>query len=216
MTKRIQIIANLIENADLVVDVGSDHAQLSILLISQNKCQKVINIEKNLKPFENSVNNTKQFGDKITNILSDGFQKIDKNIVLDYVVIAGMGAKTMVDIICKCENKINNIIFCPNNNDNLIRQFAYNNFYKVKKDITIFENSFYYSLIWLSKNDGIKLKTKKDFLIGNKKMKKEDSLFFSLLESKINKLENIENLKKQNKNKYKELQLYRKILKKWQ
>ncbi|MDE5775156.1 MAG: class I SAM-dependent methyltransferase, partial [Malacoplasma sp.] len=40
---RIREIANLINDGKIVVDVGSDHAQLSIFLISENRCKLVYN-----------------------------------------------------------------------------------------------------------------------------------------------------------------------------
>ncbi|MDE6894036.1 MAG: class I SAM-dependent methyltransferase, partial [Malacoplasma sp.] len=101
---RIREIANLINNTKIVVDVGSDHAQLSIFLISENRANLVYNIEKNDKPFLNSVNNTKKYKDKIINLKSDGFEKFDKSIEIDYCTISGMGSKTMIEILCKCIN----------------------------------------------------------------------------------------------------------------
>lgn len=216
ISKRLLEIANLINKTDLVVDLGSDHAQLSILLISQNKAKKVINIEKNIQPFNVGVKNTLKYKDRIENILSDGFDKIDKNIKIDYLVIAGMGAKNMVNIVSKSENKIDNIIFCPNNNEHLIREFAYNNFYLINKDLTINDNGVFYSLFWLSKINGFKPKNnKKYFYLGYKKNSKSDYLFKDLCQLRIKSLEKIPNLKKQNPEKYKELKFYKKVVKKW-
>lgn len=215
-SKRLATIAELIPNTELIVDVGSDHAQLSILLVNSNKAKKVINIEKNLKPFNTSKENTKQYKN-IENIHSDGFEKFDPNIKIDFLTIAGMGSKLMVDIICKSRNKIDNIILCPNNNENLIREFAYKNFYKINKDITIKENDIFYPIIWLSKTKGIKPSFwKSKWYIGNKNLKKEDLLYKDFLEYKIANLKKIENLKKMNKEKYKEYKIYLKELKKWQ
>ena len=217
ITKRIREIANLINNAKIVVDVGSDHAQLSIFLISENRSDVVYNLEKNEKPFLNSVNNTKKYVNKIFNINSDGFEKFDKSLEIDYCTISGMGSKTMIEILCKCINKIKNIIVCPNNNEYLIRKFAYDNFYKIKKDFFIKENDIFYPIIWLSKDDGVKQKKfKRNLLCGESKLKKDDYLYLSYLKSKIFNLKKIENLKKNNKEKYIELKIYKKELKKWQ
>lgn len=216
-TKRIREIANLINDAKIVVDVGSDHAQLSIFLISENRCNLIYNIEKNEKPFLNSVKNTEKYKGKIINIKSDGFENFDKNIEIDYCTISGMGAKTIVEILCKSLNRIKNIIVCPNNNEFLIRKFAYDNFYKIKKDFFIKENGIFYPIIWMSKNDGVRQKGfKKNLLCGEKKMKKDDFLYSSFLKNKISSLEKIDNLKNNNKEKYIELKIYKKELKKWQ
>lgn len=211
---RIEAIANLINNANIVVDVGSDHAKLSTILVSNNKANTVYNIEKNEKPYLNSVNNTKKFKN-IINIKSDGFKEFDKSINIDYCTISGMGALTMIDILCKTPNKISNIILCPNNNEHLIRLFAHNNFYKIKKDFIISDNHILYSIIWLSKDEGIKASKKsKNLYCGNFKFKKEDPFYKEFLMNKISLFENIDNLKKKNKSKFKELQIYKKELRK--
>ena len=51
-------------------------------------------------------------------------------------------------------------------------------------------------------------------LCGEKKVKKNDLLYPLYLENKISSLEKIENLKKNNKEKYIELKIYKKELKK--
>lgn len=216
INNRIRAISNLINNTNIVVDVGSDHAQLSIFLISENRSNVVYNIEKNNKPFLNSVKNTSKYKDRIFNIESDGFEKFDSSITIDFCTISGMGAVNIIDILCKSSNKIKNIIVCPNNNENLIRLFAYNNFYRIKKDFTIKENGLLYPIIWLNKDEGIKPKKRKKYLIcGNKKNKKEDTLYLEYLENKISQLESIPNLKEKNREKYKDLCIFRKELKKW-
>lgn len=216
VNNRIKSISDLINNANIVVDVGSDHAQLSIFLISGNKSKIVYNIEKNNKPFLNSVKNTSKYKDRIFNVESDGFEKFDPTIEIDYCTISGMGCVNIIDILCKVQNRINNIIVCPNNNENLIRLFAHNNFYKIKSDYTVKENGIFYPIIWLSKNDGVKpKKRRKDLICGNKKLKKDDILYKDFLLSKINQLESIEQLKEKNKEKFKDLLIFKKEIKKW-
>lgn len=213
-SNRIESIANLINNAKIVVDVGSDHAKLSTILSSTDRAETIYNLEKNDKPFLNSVNNTKGFKN-IINIKSDGFSNFDKEIEIDYCTISGMGALTMIDILCKSNNKISNIILCPNNNEHLIRLFAHNNFYKIKKDFIVLDNEIFYSVIWLSKTEGVKAsKSKKNLYCGNSKLKKENLFYKEFLINKIKLLNNIDDLKNKNKTKYKELKIYQKELKK--
>ncbi len=56
---KISFIASLINDENIVVDIGSDHAKLSQILVKENKAKKVINIEKNDGPLLNSINSTK-------------------------------------------------------------------------------------------------------------------------------------------------------------
>lgn len=210
---RISEIANLINNANIVVDVGSDHALLSILLIEKKRSKKVINIEKNLKPFEQSKKNTLKYKNEITNILSDGFEKFDPNIHINYLVISGLGSNTILKILGKCKNKVDNLILCSNNNEHLIRFFAKKNKYFIKEDKTIIDNNFFYSLLWLSKKEGKKIFLNRTCYLGIKKIKKNDKNYFKYLEYKIKNLNKIKNLDKKNKKKYQELKWYQKQLK---
>jgi len=47
---RIKAIAKQIEQNSLVVDVGSDHAKLAVLLLNDHIARHVYNIEKNYGP----------------------------------------------------------------------------------------------------------------------------------------------------------------------
>lgn len=216
ISARLKNIANLINEAELVVDVGSDHAQLSILLISNNKANKVINIEKNKEPYLASVKNTYKYN-KIENLLSDGFIEFDPTIKIDYVTIAGMGAKSMIDILLPAKNEISNLILCPNNNEQLIRKFALKNKYKIKKDLVVLENNIYYPIIWLSKNEGFNLSESfKDLILGIHETKEYNKTYFDYLNYKINTLNKIKDIKIHNLEKYNELLLYLEEIKKWQ
>ncbi|MDE7222003.1 MAG: class I SAM-dependent methyltransferase, partial [Ureaplasma sp.] len=50
---RLNKICQLINNANYVVDIGSDHAFLSIALIEQSRAKFVTNIEINKSPLNN-------------------------------------------------------------------------------------------------------------------------------------------------------------------
>ena len=87
---RINEIANLINDANICVDVGSDHANLSIILATEEKAKIIYNLEKNDGPLLNSINNTKQYSN-IKNVKSDGFKNFDSSLLIDYCTISGMG-----------------------------------------------------------------------------------------------------------------------------
>lgn len=210
---RINEIANLINNANICVDVGSDHAQLSIMLVDQNKAKIVYNIEKNHEPYMNSVNNTKKYKN-IINIKSDGFKDFDSSLLINYCTISGLGASTIIEILNGCKNKIENIILCANNNYNLIREFAYKNKWNIYYEKTILVNNIYYEIICLSKILGKKVK-RKDITFGNFKLKKNDQLYIDKLKSILEKTD-IDFFKDKNKDKYKYYIKMRKMVNKYE
>lgn len=205
---RINEIVEFVNKCNIVVDIGSDHALFSKLVIDNDLAKKVYNIEKNLGPLSNSIKNTSEekYRKKIINILSDGFTNFDSNIEIDYCVISGIGANLIVDIISHCSNKIVYFLFCPNNNCWKIREWAQINKYKIVKEKTIIDNGIYYEIILLSKNMGKRIISNYQIYFGIGKIKKYDNLYISKLKYDYQKLvKNFENIEKFNKKKYKEI-----------
>lgn len=210
---RINEIANLINDANVCVDVGSDHANLSIILATEKKAKIIYNLEKNDAPLLNSINNTKQYTN-IKNIKSDGFKNFDSSLLIDYCTISGMGANTIVEILNGCKNKINNIIICPNNNYHLIREWAKINKWKIKFEKTILTKKIYYEIIWLTKTEGKKVLTHNQCLFGIRKIKKNDTLYLQKLKQEF-KSENLDFFKEKNPKKYKYLKKVKRYLNKY-
>lgn len=100
MNKRLILIAKQIKNNENVVDVGTDHAQLPIFLIENNITKNIIATDINSSPLEIAKANlsSKGFENYVELKLTDGLNDIDLNNV-DVIVIAGMGATTIKNII---------------------------------------------------------------------------------------------------------------------
>ena len=131
---RIAFIADLINDAQNVVDVGSDHAYLAKILLVNNKAQHVTNIEVNQGPLENGINNLTKNNllKRTTNILNDGFKGLILEQTFDYCVIAGMGATSIIEILEQNKNQIKNYILQPNTQSYKIRKYLNNHSYQIK------------------------------------------------------------------------------------
>lgn len=205
---RINEIIKFINKCDTIVDIGSDHALLSKLVIDNDLATKVYNVEKNLGPLNNSIKNTidKKYENNIINILGDGFINFDSNIKINYCVISGMGSALIIEIISHCLNNVDYFLFCPNNNCWKIREWAQVNRYKIVNEKTIIDNGIYYEIILLSKNIGKKILTNKQVYFGNRQIKKRDDLFIDKLKFDYQKLlDNFEEIKKYNRKKFREI-----------
>lgn len=210
---RINEIANLINDANICVDVGSDHANLSVILAKEKKAKIIYNLEKNDLPLQNSITNTKAYSN-INNIKSDGFKNFDSSLLIDYCTISGMGANTIVEILNGCKNNINNIILCPNNNYYVVRKWAKDNKWKIKLEKTIFSNKIYYEIIWLTKKEGKRIFSYNQCLFGIRKIKKFDLLFLDKLKYEL-EVEDIDFFKNKNPNRYKYLMKVKRYLNKY-
>jgi tRNA (adenine22-N1)-methyltransferase len=187
---RLDWIVKEIKTNGTVIDVGSDHAQLAIKLLTQGKAKHVYNIEVNSYPYKVTIKNLQNKGlmDKTTNILSDGLKVSLINEKVDYCVIAGIGAKNIVNIL-KEKNKriqIDNFIFVPNNHANVLRAYLKKIKYRIKFERIIKDKNYYYSLIVASLKKGLIIKNKKDIYFGPYNLIHSSKVFECMNQKRLN------------------------------
>lgn len=102
LKKRLLSIAKYVPKDSKVADIGCDHAYLAIYLVQNNIAKTVIASDIVEGPLEAAHKNVlrAQVQDKIYVRKSDGLQNIVPGEV-DCVVIAGMGAGTIMEILDK-------------------------------------------------------------------------------------------------------------------
>lgn len=193
ISKRLKLIATLINN-DNVIDIGCDHALLDIYLSMSGK--KCIASDISEKVLENAKKNIKLYKltDKIGLILSDG----TKNINIpekSSIVISGMGANTIIDILKNTiHDNIDELIIQSNNElDNLRKNICEMGYY-IDKEEAILDKNKYYVIIKFKK--GFKKYNKKELLLGPLLNNKE---YFEYLLNKNNEIINKLNLKNINR-----------------
>lgn len=147
---RLQAIYNLIiEKTNHVVDVGSDHAYLSIALIKNNKANIVSNIEINTLPYENGFNNVKRFHyeNRINFYINDGLKNLSLPPV-NYICISGMGADNIIEIITNNNlNKPNYYLLQPNTDIYKLRKYLLENHYEITNEILVEDKNYFYEVI---------------------------------------------------------------------
>ena len=152
INKRLEKIAKYVEKNSNVIDVGCDHALLSIYLVLNDISNNVVASDINKKPLEQASQNIKLYGlsDFIKVKLSDGISKIGSSI--DTIIISGMGGKNIRDILLKDKEKlkkIKRIILSPNNNFNIIREILNDIDFKIIKEEIVLENNKFYNIMIL-------------------------------------------------------------------
>lgn len=145
---RLKAIANMVSPGNVVADIGCDHAYLSIYLVKNNICPKVIACDINAGPLKIAANNIRQWGceDKIDVRLGNGLEPVKANEVSS-VVIAGMGGGLITDIIRNGNNVLagaKEIIIGAQSEISAVRHFLEDNGYSiVSEDMVIDEGKFY-------------------------------------------------------------------------
>ena len=179
ISKRLETISNYVNDNSNIVDIGCDHGLLDIYLIQNKTNINIIASEINKNALNNAKNNIKKYklNNKIKTILSDGLDNINTNNI-DTIIIAGMGAHTIVGILHKNIKKIKNIkqlIIQSNNDIDFLRKKIIELGYYIKEEKLIKEKNQIYTIILFNK--GHKFYTKKQIFFGPYLLKENSKLF---------------------------------------
>ena len=100
LSPRLRACCNFIAPGDRVADVGTDHGYLGIWLLSQGIARSVIASDIVPGPLSAAKRNAEKYAvtDRMEFCLSDGVCSIPRDF--DVLVCAGMGADTIVSILC--------------------------------------------------------------------------------------------------------------------
>ena len=165
MTKRLELIASLIDENDKVIDIGTDHAYLPIML--HEKKIKCLGTDIHQNALGSAYHNLLEYHleKDIPLELTDGLKNLD---VSNYntLVIAGMGFNTIKHIL---EDKtklktINKIIVQSNNDYDKLRFFLNQLDYTLKEEYIIEDKNHLYHIMKYLK--GKEVLTKEEILFG--------------------------------------------------
>ena len=208
MYKRLETILSFVEKGAIVADIGTDHAQLPILLVERNICNKVYACDEKKGPLSIAEENIKSKGlsDKIETILSDGFAHIPMDI--DMAVIAGMGYYTAKMILENAQNRLhllNKIIVQINVDSHLMRNWINENHYTILEEKYVNERNKDYEIIsFTTKIEGKDL-SEEEIYLGQKLMKEKSEEILAYYLKKEDKISSLLKLKKKQDEAYKEL-----------
>ena len=112
LTKRMQAVCDLINNANTVCDVGCDHGFVPIYLVKERAFTSAVAMDINEGPLAAAAINIEMNGvkDKIKTRLSDGLNALLPGEA-EAIVIAGMGGRLIVRILEDAMLKISDNIF---------------------------------------------------------------------------------------------------------
>lgn len=150
--RRLQKVLSIIDDGlDSIIDIGTDHGFLALKLIEEKNTKIVYATDisaGSLKKAQDLAIQTNN-GSKIKCILSDGFENLDKSIVADVVVIAGMGGIETKKIIKNCKNLKNfkSFILQPMQDVEILREFLFEFGFKIVFDETVEDKNKFYHVI---------------------------------------------------------------------
>lgn len=152
LSLRLNEVKNMVCNCDTVCDVGCDHGYISIALIEEEKCKKVIACDINIGPLEAAKVNIACAGltESIETRLSDGLHKVDISDNADAIVIAGMGGALMARILEEGKDVVmqaSQLVLQPQSEIFLVRKWLRENGYNIVRESCVLDAGKYYFLI---------------------------------------------------------------------
>ncbi|MDL2292671.1 class I SAM-dependent methyltransferase [Acholeplasma sp. OttesenSCG-928-E16] len=198
--KRLDFIANLLNNSEVVLDIGCDHGLVLKKAFDKKYIKKAFATDINEGPLLNAKKNL--VGYNVEYYLSNGFLDLPE-LVFDTVVIAGMGAHLITEILTNA-NKDAKYILQANSKHEVLRSFLMNNGFIITDEHLVLDD-FYYIIIEAKK--GKMILSNEELYIGPVLKNKLESLEY--YQHKIKQIESIyNNLDLHSKSKYQEIQMF--------
>lgn len=193
---RIKQLSNLIDKCQCVYDVGSDHALLAINLLKDKTVKQVVNIEKNWLPHNAGKANLAKnhLTTKTINVLNNGLIDITKKVFIqpDYIVIAGMGGKTIIDILEKRDSNINRqakYLLEANCDVHELRKYLAKNKWEILYEIVCLDRTKFYQIICAKPGSNVKKLTAFDAYFGLLTKQKDKKMWLKFVKETKKKIE---------------------------
>ncbi len=180
LTKRLMHCLEYIKGFDTVMDVGTDHAYLPIAAIKQGYVNHALAIDNKEGPLLFAKQNIEsmQMTPFITPIKTEGIDALTDAV--NVIVIAGMGGKTIFDILHQKDYRnVERFVLQPNNQPQNVRQLTQKNDLKILDEIIIEDQGIPYIIIVLER--GKQNLTDKEIALGPLLLKSKPSLYYQVL-----------------------------------
>ena len=147
---KLKTIASFISKEDVVLDTCCDHAYLAIYLKQNHLCEDVFASDINENALNGARKNIQDSNLEISTYLSDGFKNIS-NPDINTVIIAGVGANTVLEIIDSAPLNIQKFIISSNNHQELLRKTLNSKQLYIQDEKGIFDKGKYYVIMMVTK-----------------------------------------------------------------
>ncbi len=183
LSRRLQDIADLCSDPDILIDVGCDHAMIPISMIEKGRIKYAVATDINEGPIKAAERNAEDADvrDKMRFITADGLQGLDpsdplfkgKRVTL---LISGMGGPLIEKIISEGREflpVVENFVFSPHSKIPEFRKFLGENGFEIKNEKLTKEEGKYYFIIFCQKG-GNSCKDETDYELGPVFFEKKD------------------------------------------
>ena len=187
INNRLKTIGDLVPLSSYPLDIGCDHALLSIYLVKERGFSKAVASDNKSGPLKKALENVKFYkvSDKVKLVKAEGLDSYIEGI--DTVTISGMGGLSINKILDDNRNylkNINTLILSPNNYSLAVKRKLIKLGYHIDNEVLVKENKIIYEILVFKK--GRKYYSYKKLFLGPVLMTKKDSLTKEYYQSILN------------------------------
>ncbi len=202
LTSRLNLIAKKVRIGKSICDIGTDHCYLPIYLVLKGKIPNAIASDINEGPLKKAKSSIIDYNceNKISLILSDGFNNINENLVED-VIICGMGGELIAEIISKApflKSGDRQLFLQPMTKAQELKKYLFENGFEILDEEVAKEGKKLYVVMTVKAGKTTKYK-ESELIFSKKLLKRNTQLEKQYLEKLILKYEkSIKGMKKGN------------------
>ena len=190
INNRLKTIGDLVPLSTYPLDIGCDHALLSIYLVKERDFSKAIASDNKSGPLKKARENVKYYNvsDKVKLVKAEGLDSYTEGI--DTVTISGMGGLTINKILDdnrKCLKNVDTLILSPNNYSLAVKRKMIKLGYHIDNEVLVKDNKIIYEILVFKK--GRKYYSYKKLFLGPILSLKNDSLTKEYYQSIIDERE---------------------------
>lgn len=155
LSKRLQAVADMVGNGEVVADIGTDHGYIPIYLVQSGRCKKVFAMDINEGPYLRAKQHVAGYGlsKQIVTRQSDGMKALEMGEATA-IIIAGMGGGLVQKILEKDKRlwpELHELILQPQSELAKVRAYLYENQWKVVAEEIVYEDGKYYPIMRVQK-----------------------------------------------------------------
>lgn len=192
ISKRLEAIADFIEETDRLIDIGCDHAILDIYLCEKYKDINIIASDIHEGALNQAKSNISKHSlvKRIETRLGDGLTIVNPD-EFDTIVISGMGFHNIKKILSNKPKMINypKIVIQCNTDVVKLRKFVIKLGYQITREKLVMDNDIIYTVIEFKQ--GKEKYNYDQIYFGPRILENKDELFYEYYSKKLLKYENL-------------------------
>ncbi|MCT4632892.1 MAG: class I SAM-dependent methyltransferase [Firmicutes bacterium] len=159
LTKRLEVIADLVDRNAVLADIGSDHGYLPVYLVEKKIINRAIASDVNQGPVDNAISTVKQYKmeNEVEVRLGSGLNTLSMDDKIDTVVIAGMGGNLISQLLedeKELARSVKKLILQPMTTKIELRKYLLNNGYTIVEEKIAIEGEKIYEIIVAEVGEG--------------------------------------------------------------